>query len=420
MLLDPALPAMTPERRHVIIVVRSFGFPHGMANTNRVRLLGRALDEQNVDVTVLCMRVSETPGAVRNTNVRGDWNGISFIYTPGTTVRSPAFLVRRYRELRGYVNALYLLAKRKRSGQADCAFFWLDTVSWRLGPWLMVRVLRWLRIPVVIDLSERPWPTPRFLPAVSKHLSLLDGVAGVVAISAWLSSWAAAEADRIGQPILVTRVPIVVDVNESAATEYPHDDEVLVYAAASGYDEALAFILATLPAIWSAHPHCRLVVTGSVGARLLAAKPTTALGQILTDARCQLLGYVARSELLRLYAEARALLIPLFDDDMSQARFPTKIGEYLAAARPVVTTHVGEIDNYLIDGKTAYIALPGNVAAYAAKINAILDDPEQAAAVGLAGRQVAEKHFHYSLNGPKLRAFVDSLVFLTGQEVASD
>jgi len=58
----------------------------------------------------------------------------------------------------------------------------------------------------------------------------------------------------------------------------------------------------------------------------------------------------------------------LFDDERSIARFPTKIGEYLAAARPVVTSSIGEVARYLEDATTAYLAAPGDAPAFGRKI----------------------------------------------------
>jgi len=46
-------------------------------------------------------------------------------------------------------------------------------------------------------------------------------------------------------------------------------------------------------------------------------------------------GFVPRPELLRLYRQSSLLLAPLFDDVRSEARFPTKIAEYLGSGRPV-------------------------------------------------------------------------------------
>jgi glycosyltransferase involved in cell wall biosynthesis len=172
----------------------------------------------------------------------------------------------------------------------------------------------------------------------------------------------------------------------------------------------MSFILRTMSVVWEQHPDCRLVVTGMRPAAVndLLEREGLSEASHLIDA----VGYVDRAYLLRLYGDASALLIPLFDDLRSRARFPTKIGEYLAASRPVVTTAVGEVERFFRDGETAFIAPPGDPGAYAAAVIAALDDPAAAAAVGRAGRRLAEKHFEFSRQAPALRAFLDSVCAL--------
>ena len=204
-------------------------------------------------------------------------------------------------------------------------------------------------------------------------------------------------------------IPIVVDVGEQVSAAYGQEDLLLVYAASPGNNTALAFILAAMRHVWQRHPECKLLVTGLYPeAAATGGGPLGPRSSIL-DERVVPVSYVGRDRLLELYAQSRALLIPLFADDRSRARFPSKIGEYLAAARPVVATHVGEIDRHLTDRETAYLSAPGDATAYADSIVEILDDPAAAAAVGRAGRRLAEERFHYSSHGADLCAFMESL-----------
>jgi glycosyltransferase involved in cell wall biosynthesis len=113
------------------------------------------------------------------------------------------------------------------------------------------------------------------------------------------------------------------------------------------------------------------------------------------DDRVRVPGYVPRNELFALYGEASALLIPLFADVRSTARFPTKIGEYLASARPVVTTAVGEASRYFHDGVNGFVCGPGDAEAYGDKIVEALQDPARAAQIGREGRRLAETAFDY-------------------------
>jgi glycosyltransferase involved in cell wall biosynthesis len=182
-----------------------------------------------------------------------------------------------------------------------------------------------------------------------------------------------------------------------------------LFAASSAYRTTAEFILDAMRHVWVRHPACRLAITG--------IDPDNARGSWLrdlhaahgADERIEIRGHLSRMELLALYQEASVLLAPLFEDTQSAARFPTKIGEYLAAGRPVVTSAVGEIPRFFDDGVNALIAAPDDAAAYAGKLIQALDDPEAAAAIGRAGRRLCEATFDYRAHGAALCAFFAGL-----------
>lgn len=399
----------TPRRPHVLFLVRSFGFPEGMAATNRVRLLGRALIEQGADARVLCTRVSERPGEVRSAEPRGVRDGIPYLYTPGTTMRADSFAVRRYREARGYVAALGELARLRREGELDCVYLAAAPETWLPSVWLLARWLRALGVPLVIEFNELPGQTTWLPRPISRRLSHLDGMTGAVAISQWLADWTTAEATRIGRRVAVIEVPIVVDIAEQVPSRHAAEPPTFVYSASTEYGHAVTHIARALRIVWQKHPGCRLAVTGMKPEAVADLVGREGLQDELDAGLIVTLGYVERRRLLELYREAAALLVPLFDDLRSRARFPTKVGEYLASARPVVTTNVGEIERYLRDGQTAFVAPAGDVQAFAAKLVTVLDDPATASAIGAAGRRLAEERFQYSRQGPRLCAFLANI-----------
>jgi glycosyltransferase involved in cell wall biosynthesis len=120
-------------------------------------------------------------------------------------------------------------------------------------------------------------------------------------------------------------------------------------------------------------------------------------------------GLVARDVLLTAYHNARALLLPLFGDAQSQARFPTKLGEYLLSGRPVVTSATGEVPSLLTHCETAFIAPPDSTEAFAEAINVALNEPEVASRVGQAGRKLAVDRLDYRAHGAVLAAWLRQL-----------
>ena len=381
---------------HVVVLTSWMRFPHGMAATNRALLAARALVAAGADVRFIIMQASERPPVIENTEVRGEYRGVVFEYTTGTTRRSPSFTARRLIEARGWIMGLVRLLTLRSTGRMDVVYLWLTSQRLTVSRAAFVAVLRLLRVPVIIELNERPWPLRSDQRSVERAWSPLRGVDGAVSISSYLTDWFRAEVATHGDRRLeLIEVPILVDIDEPRPDPSPVEPERVVFAGAPQYDDTLRFVFQAMTHVWERFPQCRLVVTGSNPADPAARWLMKAASEGGLDGRILLAGYLPREALLAEYSRANALLIPLFDDVRSRARFPTKIGEYLASGRPLVTTEVGEMPRFFEDGKNAFMCSAGDAAAYGSKVCEVLADPAKARLVGEAGRRLAEERLHY-------------------------
>jgi len=380
-----------------VVLAGSLAFPEGQAATSRARLLSLALVERGHQVTVLATRVSEDPSSPRNVEERGEWRGVRFLYSTGTTMRDPRFAVRRWVELRGSIKAMTWLVVRKLRSEVDCVVL-LNEKRWTVWGAVMRLFLRVARIPWVLELCELPWTQRADRRFVEKHTSPLDGAAGAVCISVFLEQWAREWAEAHEKSVELRRVPIVVDAGEFERipeARRPDTPQVLL-AAGPGYRDELQLVLRAMEVVWQRRPDCRLMITGwSVGgpgtgpAFSLVRGASRPHGVVLA-------GYVPRARLLSMYAECSALLAPLVPGDSSCARFPTKIAEYLVSGRPVVITSIGEPARLLADGQNAFVAPSPDPAAYGDAILEALQDMDRATAVGSNGRRFASDEFDYS------------------------
>lgn len=391
----------------VVILGDYLPFPHGMAVTSRARLIARALIEAGAHVRVLSLQAADYPSHVENTVVRGTYRGIPFEYTCGTTVRHDWFVARRLIAAWGWIHGALRLAQLRREGYLDIVllFFWTPRPAARLFSFMTL--LRLMRVPVMREIDEPPWSLKAEPTMLERLWSPLAGMAGAVTISAKLHKWAAGESWR-SRRLRIVDVPILVDIDEQQPAEYPTGEPLVVFAGSPGDKTLIRFILAAMEVVWSAQPQCRLALTASDPDFPRAGWLWTETGQAGIASRVDLVGYLSRAELLTLYERAHALLIPLVNDQRSKARFPTKIGEYLAAARPVVTSAVGEIPRYFTHGVDAVVCPPGDPVAFGRAIAELLDDPARAARIGRSGRSLAETTFHYALYAETLaRAFAE-------------
>jgi glycosyltransferase involved in cell wall biosynthesis len=72
---------------------------------------------------------------------------------------------------------------------------------------------------------------------------------------------------------------------------------------------------------------------------------------------------------------------------------PVALIEAGAAGRPVVATDVGGVAEVVRDGTSGFVVPPGDAGALAARVGSILDEPEAARAMGLAGRAWVRARF---------------------------
>jgi glycosyltransferase involved in cell wall biosynthesis len=224
---------------------------------------------------------------------------------------------------------------------------------------------------------------------------------GAITISAYLTGWANGEYARQGRSIVATEVPILVDTNEIVPTSHRISAPKALYAASSGYDDSLDFVLRSMRHVWKRWPDSLLVVTGMTPVKLASEMGKLELTPTET-ARVVATGWLDRDSLLRMYSESSVCLAPLFGDQRSGARFPTKIGEYAAAGRPIVTSAVGEARRYLEDRVNAFVAEPDDAASFAGKILEVFSDPGLATAVGGRARHLAENVFDYHVHAGRL------------------
>ena len=400
-------PAAPPG--HVVFLAPQLQFPHGMAATNRIELLARALMDQGVDARVWSVFPGERGERARNVVGAGaSASGVPFAYLAGSPVKGRTFLRRRGDQVRGWASTPLRLRRLARA-PGSVVYLYATAQHWTWSRLVLIAAARAASLPIVMELNERPWALAHGRRRLERLVSPLWGVQGAVCISEHLLQWARAEVARTGAPRWLLRVPILVDTAEQAESDYPSGDPVLVVAASADYRETIEFILEAMTHVWRRHPSCRLQITGVTPQRGRGGWLCERRRQGDLDERVELPGLLPRPELLELYAAAHGLLIPLFDDVRSTARFPTKIGEYLASGRPIVTTAVGEMPRYFEDGVTAFMCPPGDPRSYGEKIADLLSDPGLAAAVGRAGRELCRRTFDYRIHGPALAEMVEAL-----------
>jgi hypothetical protein len=90
-----------------------------------------------------------------------------------------------------------------------------------------------------------------------------------------------------------------------------------------------------------------------------------------------------------------ARLAPLAKTRRSQTRFLTRIGEYLASSRHIVTTKVGKPGRFLVDDVNAHAAGKPDPVSHGDAIVSAIQAGDGALVVGRSGRNLTAEEFDY-------------------------
>ena len=146
-------------------------------------------------------------------------------------------------------------------------------------------------------------------------------------------------------------------------------------------------LLAAFDRIASAHPDCKLRIVGdSVQDPAYAAALRDRYQSYVAGQRIVFVGPAQREAVRRELAACSLLCLPSYYEAS-----PVVVIEAMAAAKPVVATRVGDVDELVGASGAGLVVEPGNVDQLASALDAMLRDPERRTATGRRAREVARR-----------------------------
>jgi glycosyltransferase involved in cell wall biosynthesis len=122
-------------------------------------------------------------------------------------------------------------------------------------------------------------------------------------------------------------------------------------------------------------------------------------------------GRVPRETYPLYLASGDVMLLPLRNRIVNSARWPGKLGDYLAAGRPIVANPTGEVREVFDRSPSSIGVLAGEtVAEFAAGILHILDDPAMGDSMGANARSLAETMYAWPLVVRQLDTFYEEML----------
>lgn len=394
------------EKPMHIVQVGAFGFPYGLAAIEKIRLLGRSLLEAGAEVSVISRKGVFDPLKGPHIPVSGEFEGIQYYYASGSIYRPSGFWQRNWLKLRGWWGEAKLLRKFSKEKRLDAIIVHSMNFAPVFFYWLLSRMYRfkWLYLLVEHNSTTTSRQTPLFkISDVFLENIGLRMADGVLPISQYLTKLLLEKAP--GKPHF--KIPVLTEFSRFTREKSTDRETFFLYCGSVSYLEIIFFVLDAFDRLTTSH-HVKLylVIGGEEDGKTATEKR---ISQLDSRDRIRTFSNLPYDQLVQLYIDAIGLLIPLRPTLQDEARFPHKIGEYLASGNPLITTRIGEVPFYFKDNENALVTSHYRVEEYVQKMQFILDHPERARQIGLAGRKTGLENFDYRQYGPPLLTFIKGL-----------
>jgi glycosyltransferase involved in cell wall biosynthesis len=393
------------QKKQYTLHVGFSGFPDTSASVQRVLLTFKGLQQLGEHPLVI-NKISHYPiGQFNNT---GKYEGIPYVYSPALNYKPTSFIKRNINKLSGYFGELYFFFKKRKQIKtlilystyfAEYPYYFL--LSKLLGCKILIQ-----HVEMFSSMAYRKsFFTKKNDQLIEKYIGKCCN--GVIAISDVLVKEAKASNPKAN----VIKIPAMCDFNGMKNIPAIIDSApFLMYCGSIGYIEVIEFIVSVYEKLVAKNfyqGNLLLVISGQ--------HPTNwdILHKLINALSCKssiiIKSNIPRIELITDYATADMLLIPLRKTIQDEARFPHKIGEYTASKRPIVTTNVGEINNYFKDGESAIVVQEYSVEAYVEKIGKYALSLEQLTNMGQKGYEIGLANFDYVAQAKQLQQFISEV-----------
>jgi glycosyltransferase involved in cell wall biosynthesis len=368
----------------VFCICGGFGVPFGTASTKRIKLIGKCLVSNGIPFHVWHIGPSSFE---ENKHKYGEVDGLTFEYL-SPSVRWPSkVFVRIIYYLWGCIQLFFRLFQHRRNGVVY-VYYQGDFINlWTL---LLCRLMK---IPAVQEVCEW-WPGTAdgtFFNEWMYENIMFRWSNGAIPISCEIQ-------DRIrlltGPDYPLCLLPVLVDPAENewlakkSLSDAPSRPMLVWCGMVDGYKRDVLFLIDAMAELKShVGRNSLLRIVGPCTQENRAELLTYASSSNVSAERIDIVGFVSDAQLWNYCTQADALMMPLWNDDRSSTRFPTKLGQYVAAGRPIVTARIGETKHFLTDD-TAMFYPPGDAPGLAQSLDRLLSDP--ALGVRLAARAKLE------------------------------
>jgi len=189
----------------------------------------------------------------------------------------------------------------------------------------------------------------------------------------------------------------------------PYNFDYIAYCGSMSTDkDGVHILIDAFAQISNKYPKLYLVLIGDIKNRPIHPAITKSIEENNILDKIVFTGNITNDEIPGYLNNAKILALARPDNLKAKGGFPTKLGEYLATAKPTVVTKVGEIPDFLTHEVNAYLS-SANAKDFAKQIDNVLVNYSKANGIAREGQKIVYKFFNYKEETKKVKKMIKEI-----------
>ena len=213
---------------------------------------------------------------------------------------------------------------------------------------------------------------------------------------------------------IICKVPILVDFElyqKKVGKPDCHLSYIVNTASLNDHKDGIINVFKALTRVINRGFDLHFYLTSRVSPKELLIEIDTIISENKLEGRVTFLDGLDEETLLSYQAHCSMLVLNKVETEQNRYNFATKLGEFLALGKPVITTAIGEVKHYLKDNISCLYVDPSNEIEISDAIIRLLKDESLSGKIGDNGKIIAEKHFDVKSQSKRISDFFTRLIY---------
>jgi len=391
-----------------IVIFKIQNFLDSSASSHRFECYIKGFNQNHIKSSL----ISCSPA--KNCNNNKKYLGADIFYPP-IPIIGRRWIARQINKLFGRLWGLYKLLNLIKNNYVDCLIIGDNN---DLLEYIIILICKYNNILVLRELSEHPEIYYYYKNIIMQKILYKNTMFlkyrlydGLLLMTNELKNLFISKRFNFNK---IKIIPQTVDINRFAniAIRNENNAEIMVtyMGSLNNKKDGICTLINAISIVRSKYPNIMLYVLGD-GADKEKFLIKILINQLKLSNNITLLGLVDEKDTPTYLCNSKILISCRPFSTQAKYGFPTKVAEYLATGKPIITTAYGDLKNYLKDGVNAYIVENSDYKAFADKILEVLDNYDKAIEVGQKGKELAVNSFNPEKQTKMIIDFVSELKY---------